>query len=136
MKQCNSNNFCNLKKGKPEFILYHKKLSKEPKTNIIAGSIPLQNDTVYEYLGVLLNNSLSLKHLELNFWYILTYHHNLCRRTNLQNDVSLQGPLLLGLETIVIIRIKKSRIVYTRSFWEIPLWINGTRYNRHVIDYS
>jgi hypothetical protein len=101
VKQCNSNNFCNLKKGKPEFILYHKKLSKEPKTNIIAGSTPLQNDTVYEYLGVLLNNSLSLKHLELNFWYILTYHHNLCCRTNLQNDVSLQGPLLLGLETIV-----------------------------------
>ena len=53
----------NLKKGKTEVILYgtKKKLSKASEMSIIAASTRVENATVYEYLGVKMDNSLSFK---------------------------------------------------------------------------
>jgi hypothetical protein len=53
----------NLKKGKTEAVLYgtKKKLSNISEISIMAGTTKVQNATVYKYLGVLMDNPLTLK---------------------------------------------------------------------------
>ena len=53
----------NLKKGKTEFILYgtYQKLAKNPTCEIVINGTPVFSATSYEYLGVILDSSLSLQ---------------------------------------------------------------------------
>ncbi len=53
----------NLKKRKTEAVLYgtKKKLSNSSEISIMAGTRKVENATVYEYLGVLMDNSLTFK---------------------------------------------------------------------------
>ena len=56
-------NTINLKKRKTEAVLYgtKKKLSNSSEISIMAGTRKVENATVYEYLGVLMHNSLTFK---------------------------------------------------------------------------
>ena len=58
----NNNLILNLKKGKTELVIYgtSQKLAKQPSCNVSLHGTPINQATSYEYLGITLDNHLTM----------------------------------------------------------------------------